>query len=675
MIINSVTVENFRSFYGEQTVNFSIDKTRNATLIYALNGVGKTNLLNAILWCLHGIFSPGFKNQNDVLNWAAKARNRKSYHVSVEFEENNDRYVVKRSGGDISAFKVFRVQDGNYVEISRSSAFVNSIIPKDMASYFINDGEGSAFTVNAAGLISIRRSIRDILGFNVAEGTLENLKKIKKELRDELSTVDASQELAESQSKLNVFEESISTNQTKFDEEKLQLSTYTERLSEIDTQLGGASSAIVNNLSSQRKKAVLERDRVSASLRSAEAKKILLIREYSWAAFSHSLSAQALDFIDDTELKGTIPAPFHIQLVKDILDDNKCICGACVPEGSEAFKKIEALLDKGADPELLNRLQRARSRLTAIQTLAPQGKERLTEIYRDISSMEARMKELDKEIEDFSEQIESLDDENVRKLESERKSLTLKQREAQRTVDRLEDKILELNKNYKELKARVSRLEGLSPRAQVLSKRISVLESSEELIKQELIKAESEIFTKVEDRINQFLKKYLRQDYSAFISEEMQVGYKDRNGNLVPPSGGQSAILAFIYISSLIQIARERRDEKSNILTPGAIAPLIFDAPFSHLAAEYAENIAKELPDLVDQLVIFMYQDDGKPIDKVLLKNGKLGKMFYLTEEIAGPKDAEKTVQFYSLQGEKIPASTYDCSIDKVLINEVDLND
>ena len=107
MIIQSVTVENFRSFYGEQTVQFATGKKKNTTIVYALNGVGKTNLLNAVLWCLHGTFSPSFKKRSDLLNWQAKDENRKSYHVTVNFEENNENFVVKRSGGDLSNFKIF----------------------------------------------------------------------------------------------------------------------------------------------------------------------------------------------------------------------------------------------------------------------------------------------------------------------------------------------------------------------------------------------------------------------------------------------------------------------------------------------------------------------------------------------------------------------------------------
>ena len=162
-----------------QTINFSIDTQRNTTIVYAQNGVGKTNLLNAILWCFHGAFSPGFKKQNDILNWEAARKGRKTYHVTIEFEEDNTFYIVKRSGGDIANFKVYKMVDGNAEPLRQNeSVFINSIIPKDMAGYFISDGEGSDLAVDQQGMISVRRSVRDILGFKVAEKALDDIEKI-----------------------------------------------------------------------------------------------------------------------------------------------------------------------------------------------------------------------------------------------------------------------------------------------------------------------------------------------------------------------------------------------------------------------------------------------------------------------------------------------------------------
>ena len=154
MIIQSITIENFRSFYGEQTISFGHRANSNTSFIYAQNGVGKTNFLNAILWCLHGIFSDGFKRPKDILNWEAKSANRKSYHVTIHFEEGGKEYRVVRSGGDISNFKVFIIEDGNSKPIVQNpSLFINNILPKDMAGYFISDGEGGDLAIDTQGLI------------------------------------------------------------------------------------------------------------------------------------------------------------------------------------------------------------------------------------------------------------------------------------------------------------------------------------------------------------------------------------------------------------------------------------------------------------------------------------------------------------------------------------------
>ena len=52
MIIESIKIENFRQYKGPIDINFSLNKEKNFTVIEGTNGAGKTNLLNAITWCL-----------------------------------------------------------------------------------------------------------------------------------------------------------------------------------------------------------------------------------------------------------------------------------------------------------------------------------------------------------------------------------------------------------------------------------------------------------------------------------------------------------------------------------------------------------------------------------------------------------------------------------------------
>ena len=184
MIIESVSVENWRGFYGEETIHFSTSKEKNTTIIYAQNGIGKTNLLNAIMWCLYGELTPSFKRPSDILNHTAAREGRKSYHVRVYLQsEDNQLYQVARSGGDLENFKVHIISDdGNHSPLSGSpSLFVNSILPKDMAGYFINDGEGDDLTTDKNGMISISRSIEDILGFRMAKKAINDIETIRTE--------------------------------------------------------------------------------------------------------------------------------------------------------------------------------------------------------------------------------------------------------------------------------------------------------------------------------------------------------------------------------------------------------------------------------------------------------------------------------------------------------------
>lgn len=675
MIINSVVVENFRSFYGEQTINFSTDENKNTTIIYAMNGVGKTNFLNAILWCLYGEFTAGFTAHDEVLNWEAERRGRKSYHVTIYFEEDGYEYKVMRSGGNTSNFKVFRIEDGNSVEIRNDpSLFINSIIPKDMAGYFISDGEGSDLAVDSNGFISVRRSIRDILGFNIAEKTIQDLVKLKSEVRNEIKKFDKDKELADLEDNIQVLDERISEYQKNLASNKSALEEYEINKRQIDSQLGSSSSSAVKQLQINRQRLSRELEEAKRILKSHENKKIILIREYSWATFAQKLTKEAIDFIDESELKGTIPAPYNIQLVKDILERTECICGACINPGTEAYANINKLLASAADPILLNRLQKARSRLTSVKTLYPQAKGRLDENFISCQRARDRIQILEEEIKKCSDSIEDMDDEVINNLEKNRRTLEVKITETNRTIARVENSIEVSAKTKSTLSAEANRIEGLSPRAKILKNKLLLIEKVEERILYELESAEVSIYQTLKDKIDLFLDKYLTQDYKVSMTTDFRIGLEERNGKPVPVSGGEGAILSFIFISSLISIAREIKSTENNILTPGAIAPLILDAPFSKLDPSYAPNVAKELPALVDQLIIFMYEDEGKNISDTINKEGKLGRVYYLIQEVAAEQGDREVVK-YIINEQPVVATVYGAAIDKVVIKEVMINE
>ena len=55
MLIEKVKIENFGPFIGKHELEFSINEEKKLNLIVGQNGSGKTQLFNAMLWCLYGI--------------------------------------------------------------------------------------------------------------------------------------------------------------------------------------------------------------------------------------------------------------------------------------------------------------------------------------------------------------------------------------------------------------------------------------------------------------------------------------------------------------------------------------------------------------------------------------------------------------------------------------------
>jgi len=394
MIIKSIELENFRSYYGIQKFNLSTGSS-NTTFIWAANNVGKTNLLNSITWCLHKLFTASFKKTDDLLNHEAEKDGVKKYSVTINFEENEKEYTAKRIGGAADAFHVHEIsEDGDHKKVEASEMFINSIIPKEMMKYFVIDGEGDAVTGDASGQISVERSVRDILGTLVGEKAIEDLKYIKKETSKELITLRVDGVLASKQREFDSIDDSLEKMSKTIASLKEALEEYQGGLVKVEKFLKESNHEVVKIKIKQRNSFESALIKAKNSLKNFERKKIELIRKYSWIAFSDTLTNEAIDFIDENEFKGTIPAPFNETLVRDILEEKSCICGANVVLGSEAYDRIHSLLSKAADPNILNRIGRARSQLQVIKSHENDAKESIKDNYDSIDLLVNEIKSI-----------------------------------------------------------------------------------------------------------------------------------------------------------------------------------------------------------------------------------------------------------------------------------------
>ena len=172
------------------------------------------------------------------------------------------------------------------------------------------------------------------------------------------------------------------------------------------------------------------------------------------------------------------------------------------------------------------------------------------------------------------------------------------------------------------------------------------------------------------EKVNSFLSKFVRQDYKAIMNtNSYDIRLYDRNNVKVAESDGQGLLLSLTFISSLIELARERKNASGQILTPGAIAPFIIDAPFGVLDNKYKGNVAKAIPESVGQVVFFLSSSHWEGTVENNIRD-KVGMEYNLVLEVESDRD-NKAEDEIIIQGKSYPTVKYNCPIDRTVIEKV----
>src|SRR4051794_25544419 len=213
-------LENFRQFYGIQTLTFSDHVDRNVTVVYGANGSGKTALLNAFTWALYKETSPGFDLPHDLVNHRAMAEADNGTDVTarvvVVFEHENQEYTVervtthrKRTGQAPlpvrdGALSVRFVDEGgrSHDRSEHGDWTINQLLPNRLHRFFFFDGERIENLVKPDSYAEIEDAIKTILGLTVIERSIKHLDEARKILEKEYSAV-GSDEVKEIQGQLD----------------------------------------------------------------------------------------------------------------------------------------------------------------------------------------------------------------------------------------------------------------------------------------------------------------------------------------------------------------------------------------------------------------------------------------------------------------------------------------
>jgi DNA sulfur modification protein DndD len=675
MRLLSLEISDFRAFHGLQRIEFAAEDAKRVTVFHGENGAGKTNLLNAVHWCMTGQFTPRFQEKRLLVNKEAFRSGRRECHVELLFQDEQERggvqYRVRRSATNEgqTGLEVYQIERGNSRPIPNGESLLRMLMPDGLISWFFFDAEAIG-SLELSGSLEFKRDLRKTLGFDLVDTLLEDLEGVQSKLRREVANQTNDKELIVLQNEMDNIDlvlpgqrESAAALQAQLKQIEFSYEDVRSRLEKlplaepIERQRQGVERAVLR----------LEHERKELKTKVSQ-----LIGQAAPALLLQPLTSVLEGKLEQEEVRGKLPAPYSDQLVRDIETSQVCICGRPVTEGSPEAHQIHELLRFASTSALNQRLSEVRYAIRDIERQSEtfpveiaSTRNRISEVDQELGRHEQELKELTKKLSDikgYGGEIQKLEGERDR-LKKERNNVTL---QAGSMLQQIEQNV----RRHKDLKARFEAAE----RKLVVGKRLKLefdkVTKLMEYIRRSLREQELQALTILAIELNSVLKRYLTKHYSAKINTDTYaVQLVDQENKTVGHSTGEGQVLKFAFIATVVALAARKTQQKIQWMSEPTIAPLVLDAPFSALDPEYQGSVARNLATQATQLVLMISSAAwGEKVAAAL--EPVVGKRYLIVSHESGPK-GDKPVKQLTLNGNSHQLNYYGADRNESIFVEV----
>jgi DNA sulfur modification protein DndD len=645
MIIESVAINNFRSYKGEHLIELDIDNNRPVTLVYGKNGAGKTGFLNAILWCLFGSVFFGSSRSFAVqhMNKIAKKQKKFGMSVRVAFRHEGQKWIVERSfeysgsGSKESALNYKGDVGGPIVSIEGDLqedgfAAIESVLPMNAAHFHFFDGEQMRRYTREKNPDEVRRAIELVLNLPTLINSKSDLRKTIREIEDERGGIAAKNDKysnflerrEEIDQGLEDVTSKIEQHTTELDKVSEELSIIEERLSQYDDfkekiddlrDLRIKKESFNEQLASARKEFENAKDLIPYAILEAHLRNAVTCfrskrEEIEKRVLGSAITEEKIRILsemknqnDVCQFCGTVLTSVQKEYVSKQIN----LAKQMVDPGGETTKiSSELLMMAERSSDLLSTAASASTEITGMQT-------RIAELNNQIRAVQKNFAQTEKDLGGIDEDLYIADRSNREKLMPivEKESSTIE--DLRRQKDDLEtsreETELELDKHSVDD-------DEMSEILEEKTRATRAFDAISKLIDDYILKMRSEVEEKSSEIFRALTHK--RKTYDCVcVGEDFAVDVIDKDGDIVSRSdlsAGEQQVLALSFMGGLARASNSG-------------GPFMMDTPFGRLDKEHKINILGVLPELSDQVVLFVTNDDLDQYEESIL-NRRISKIY-----------------------------------------------
>jgi len=656
---SSISICNYRQYNGTQVLDFKFDKTKNVSLILGKNGAGKSNLLNAITWCLYGIEIHKTKDNYDskgmpVINTSALKNLKNNQNITAEviihLITDTGPWTIKRTlDGGKSALGELYFDDSSKLTVIHpingqdkvekgedTQILINNLLPEALKNFFFIDGEQLREFFKVSTPEKISQAIDTVSQLELVYKASDHLAKVENILRKSVKTTTPQLERVQNNIELTQ-KKSLELKSTIKEIEKQKEKDH-EELGKVKDYLKTHSSARIATLENERQALEIDIHKLKEQIGKKESQRNSYLVEIAPFIYLKKEIEQTYKIMEEKVEKGELPPRIKETFIKELLEKGHCICGNELK--GEARKTLEEYSKKVS--------------LSELSEISIVGKTTIEDIFSSINEFPEKIDALNEEIEDFKGQLETkerriehISDEikeyniaEIRRYEERRDELS-------RLIAQNEQILLLQNSDLntfattlKELKEEEERELSKDKKNNALKEKLTLVQTALKVLANTEKIIKTKIRIQVEKSLNDNFKTLIRKKtaFSSISIDEnydVKVHHVDGYNVINDLSAGEYLILGLSFMSALMTIS-------------GFQAPVIIDTPLGKIDDEHREYITTELPKFLTgtQLILLVTPTEYDNNVKANLNHYLLKENFYWISENAD--QTESTVGRYN---------------------------
>lgn len=659
MKLTSIKLCNFRCFYGKTPeILLSMGEERNTTIIHGNNGAGKTTLLNAFTWVLYEKFSAAFASEEYLVNKRAIAEAKTGdtieCWVEIIWEHDGKCYRAKRQclgykgetlqQGESKLYMQIVGDDGKWkLPQQHPEDIIGRILPESLHQYFFFDGERIERIVRLDNKVEIAEATKTMLGVEVVNRSIRHLGDTKKILEEELKVIGdvQTQKLLNSKDKLEKESDRLSNRQLEISRELANQETLKKETSNRLRELSGAK-----DLEERRKE--LESQK-SANRDKLKQSKETLQRAISTRAYTVLLSETTTAFrllVNDLKQKGELTTGISREFVSELLNQQRCICGAELHEGSHPHEAVKNWLDKAGIAAVEETAIRMSAQVDEIDKQAPLFWEEVDREQSNIQQLRQEISQIETQLDNIREQLRKDPSEEIRNLQKRLDEIDAKIRELTLEEGENKQKIADVKSEIDALGKQISKHEMNEARQALTQRRIAATGDAIERLTEFRFRLDQHFRVQLEKRVQEIFSSIAFKPYLPKLSEKYELTLVENTSGYeaqVAASTGENQILSLSFIGGIIDRVREWSKEEM-MVPDSSTFPIVMDSPFGSLDEIYRRQIAKTIPQLANQLVVLVTKTQwrGEVADEM---ENRIGKEYVLTYYSSKPDCQEDSIE------------------------------